>query len=273
MSADPSRRAVLLGGAGLALAACSSEQERASSGAGSLVDGAFVSVAMDGGSVGWSIGYPAGHRPGARLPVVVSLHGRGASHRTTFTTLGLGGVLDRLVAGGVGPFALASVDGGDHGYWHRRADGTDPGAMVVDEFVPMLRDRGLDTDRLGLYGWSMGGYGALLLAGRRRLPVRALAVASPALFAAAGSTPPGAFDSAADFARHDVYGRPDLLDGVALRVDCGRSDPFYSATRDFVDRLPQRPAGRFGPGEHTAAYWRRVAPAELAFLGRHLGTH
>jgi hypothetical protein len=83
----------------------------------------------------------------------------------------------------------------------------------------------------------------------------------------------GGLDSAADFARHDVYGRPDLLDGVALRVDCGRSDPFYSATRDFVGRLPQRPAGRFGPGEHTAAYWRRVAPAELAFLGRHLGTH
>jgi S-formylglutathione hydrolase FrmB len=203
---------------------------------------------------------------------VLSLHGRGASHRTTFTTLGLGQVLETLVDDGVPPFALASVDGGDHGYWHPRADGTDAGAMVAEEFVPMLDERGLDTGRLGLYGWSMGGYGALLLAGRDRVPARAVAVASPALFTSAAQTPAGPFDSAEDFSRNDVHGHPEWLDGVSLRVDCGRSDPFYVATRNFVDGLQSRPAGGFVRGSHDAAYWRRVAPAELRFLGRRLAT-
>jgi S-formylglutathione hydrolase FrmB len=116
----------------------------------------------------------------------------------------------------------------------------------------------------------MGGYGALLLAGRHRLPVRALAVASPALFTSAGATPQGAFDSAADFADNDVHAHPGWLDGIPLRVDCGRSDPFHSATRHFVEQLAQAPAGGFGPGAHTPAYWRSVAPAELRFLGRRL---
>jgi hypothetical protein len=102
--------------------------------------------------------------------------------------------------------------------------------------------------------------------------VRAVAVASPALFSAAGNTPPGAFDDAEDFLRNDVYGYPELLDDVPLRIDCGRSDPFYVATRDFVGRLTAPPAGGFGAGAHDADYWRSVAPAELRFLGRRLST-
>jgi enterochelin esterase-like enzyme len=235
-----------------------------------MVDSGFRSRAMNGAEVGWALRYPPGHAPGDPLPLVVSLHARGASHRTAFTALGMGEALDRLVRAGAAPFALATVDGGDHGYWHAREDGTDAGSMVVDEFVPMLASRGLDTTRLALHGWSMGGYGALLLAGRRRLAVRAVAVASPALFTEAGHTPPGAFDGAADYRRNDVYGRPDLLDGVPLRVDCGRSDPFYVASRDFVARIRPAPVTTFGRGGHDAAYWRSVAPAELAFLGRHL---
>jgi pimeloyl-ACP methyl ester carboxylesterase len=230
----------------------------------------MASAAMNGVEVGWTIAYPPGHRPGDRLPVVVTLHGRGASHTTAFSVLHLDRVLADVVAGGVRSFAVASVDGGDHGYWHPRADGTDPGAMVVDEFVPLLRHRGLDTGRLGLHGWSMGGYGALLLAGRDRVPVRALAVASPALFVSAGSTPAGAFDSAEDFESNDVLAHPEWLDGVPLRVDCGRGDPFYATSRSFTSRLRQPPAGGFSAGAHTPAYWRSVAPAELRFLGRRL---
>jgi dienelactone hydrolase len=143
--------------------------------------------------------------------------------------------------------------------------------MVVDEFVPLLRHRGLDTGRLGLHGWSMGGYGALLLAGKDHLPVRAVAVSSPALFTSAGATAAGAFDDAADFTAHDVLAHPEWLDAVpAIRIDCGESDPFHDATRSFVGRLARRPAGGFGPGRHDATYWRRVAPAQLRFLGRRL---
>jgi S-formylglutathione hydrolase FrmB len=263
MSPSPTRRALLLGTVGVLTATACGEQSAA---AARTVSGSFRSTHLPD-RVGWTIGYPSGHGPGDKLPVVVSLHARSASHRTTFTTLGLGGVLDDLVDDGVPPFALASVDGGDHSYWHPRADGTDAGAMVILEFLPLLRERGLDTGRLGLYGWSMGGYGALLLAGRDRVPVSALAVSSPALFTSARSTPQGAFDSAEDFAGNDVYGHPDWLDGIPLRVDCGRSDPFYVATRHFVDGLHEHPAGGFGRGGHDAAYWRKVAPGQLAFLG------
>ncbi|MBV9098912.1 MAG: esterase, partial [Frankiaceae bacterium] len=70
----------------------------------------------------------------------------------------------------------------NHTYWHRRSDGDDPQLMLLTEFIPLLASRGLRTDRLGLAGWSMGGYGALLLA-ERIGPSRCAAVAvdSPAL--------------------------------------------------------------------------------------------
>jgi enterochelin esterase-like enzyme len=270
MTHDPSRRAVLLGGSGALLAACAPSRARSGSSPGRREDGSLVSASMNGAQVGWTIAYPPGRHPGDRLPVVVTLHGRGATHATAFSTLHLDRVLAEVVDDGVPPFAVASVDGGDHGYWHRRADGTDAGAMVAHEFVPLLQSHGLDVGRLGLHGWSMGGLGALLIAGRDRLPVRAVAVASPALFLSAGATPAGAFDSAADFASHDVLDHPEWLDGVPLRVDCGQSDPFYAATRTYVGRLAHRPASSFGPGRHDAAYWRKVAPAELRFLGSRL---
>ena len=38
--------------------------------------------------------------------------------------------------------------------------------MVLDELIPMLGSQGLDTSRVAFLGWSMGGYGALLLGGR-----------------------------------------------------------------------------------------------------------
>jgi enterochelin esterase-like enzyme len=270
MTHDPSRRAVLLGGSGALLAACSPGRAGRSAPSGRREDGSLTSAAMNGARVGWTIAYPPGHHPGDRLPVVVTLHGRGATHATAFSTLHLDRVLDEVVAGGVPPFAVASVDGGDHGYWHRRADGTDAGAMVALVVVPLLQSHGLDITRLGLHGWSMGGLGALLIAGRARLPVRAVAVASPALFLSAGATPAGAFDSAADFASHDVLNHPEWLDEVPLRVDCGQSDPFYAATRTYLGRLAHRPATSFGPGRHDAAYWRKVAPSELRFVGSKL---
>ncbi len=46
--------------------------------------------------------------------------------------------------------------------------------MVLDEFVPLLGGRGLKIHRIGLMGFSMGGYGALRLGGilgRWRCPV------------------------------------------------------------------------------------------------------
>lgn len=260
------RRTVLLAGGALALAGCGVDLP----GGSPKASGSFRSAAMAGREVGWAIAYPKGHEVGANLPVVVSLHGRGGNHGSSFGSQNLDGILDDVVKAGASPFAIAAVDGGDHGYWHRRTDGTDAGAMVREDFLPLLARRGLDVNRLGLYGWSMGGYGAMLLAGKENLPVRGVAVSSPALFPSAGTTPAGAYDSREDYAAHDVYGHPEWLDGVALRVDCGTSDPFYPPTRTFVGELAQHPAGGFTAGGHNAEYWRRVAPDQLRFLAEKL---
>ena len=49
-------------------------------------------------------------------------------------------------------------------------------------------------------------------------------------------------------------------------------DPFVDAARDFAAGLSPAPAGSFGIGGHDGRYWRRVAPAQLSFLGRALVT-
>ena len=136
------------------------------------------------------------------MPVVVVLHARGADHRTAFDTLGM----DRFLRAAGYRFALASVDGGDHTYRHHRADGTDAGAMVTEEFLPLLAAHGLDTRRIGFFGWSMGGFGALWLSGVLGAGrVAAAAALSPALWHRAADTAPARSTISADFAAHDVF--------------------------------------------------------------------
>jgi enterochelin esterase-like enzyme len=239
---------------------------------GRVVSGSFSSAARGGRTTGWSVAYPPGAATDARLAVTLVLHGRGSDHRDAFGSLALDRYLAAAVHDGVPPFALASVDGGDHSYWHRRADGDDPQAMILDEFLPLLADRGLVTRRVGLFGWSMGGYGALLLA--EQMPATraaAVAVDSPALWRQPGDSAPGAFDDATDFRRNDVFAGRKQLRGTPVRVAIGTSDPFYAATRAFVAGLPQRPQTYFGVGGHTVAFWRHSAPAQLRFLGTHIG--
>ncbi|AMM22158.1 hypothetical protein AX769_01230 [Frondihabitans sp. PAMC 28766] len=238
---------------------------------GPLVSGTFVSQKRLEKTVGWSIAYPPGHTVGDRLPVVVTLHGFGGSHASAFDSrFRLDRFLAAAVRSGAAPFAIASIDGGNT-YWHRRTSGEDAGAMVTDEFVPLLASKGLDTRRIGLHGWSMGAYGALLLAGQMGAGrVAAVASESVAIWHTADRATASAFDSPADFATHTLYGRQHLLDGIAVRVDCGTGDGFFPNDRDYVAGFTARPAGGFEPGAHDSAYWRRMAPAQLAFLAAHL---
>ncbi|OII14604.1 alpha/beta hydrolase family protein [Curtobacterium sp. MCBA15_008] len=230
--------------------------------------GSFVSTARAGRTVGWTVAAPHTDAP---LPIAVALHGYGSGHGDFFGThLGYDRFLAAHVAAGGAPFAIAAVDGGNR-YWHRRADGDDPATMVVDEFLPLLARRGFDTTRLAFVGNSMGGYGALHLGGvLGSAHVRAVSAISPALWTSAGDTARGAFDDAADFRANTVLGRQHALDGVAVRVDCGTGDGFEPAVRTYVDGFTRRPSGGFEPGGHTHAYWRRMAPQQLAFLAHHL---
>jgi enterochelin esterase-like enzyme len=260
-----SRRGVLLGGAVAALAGCSSDGPAA----GTWTQGDFVSRRRAGVRTAWTVLYPPGHDQ-ARLPVLVVLHGRGGDHSDAYRSLHLDEALAKVVRGGTRPFAIASVDGGDHEYWHPRR-GTDPAGMIIDEFLPLLADHGLAVERIGLLGWSMGGYGALYLAtvlGRARC---AVAIAeSPAIWHHSYQRVEGAFDNAQDFDRHAIFGRQARLAGIPLRIDCGASDGFAPVTRDLRASISPRPAGGIEPGGHNSAYWRRLAPAQLAFAARQL---
>lgn len=236
---------------------------------GQTLDGSFVSAARGGRRTGWTIALPPGATGYAeRMPVAVVLHGRGATHASAFSSsyLGLDRFLAAAVSGGATPFAMASVDGGD-AYWHPRASGEDPATMVLEEFLPIVAGEGLDVGRLALLGWSMGGYGAMSLAGRIGSDrVVAATAMSPALWHRFADSAPGAFDDQTDFDRSTVFGRQDELAGIAIRIDCGEEDPFYPATQDYVRDFSTRPAGGFEPGSHDVGYWRRMAPAHVQFI-------
>lgn len=264
MSAMPelSRRALLRLGVGAAAGAAALRLSAPVAAAPTYVYGSFISAARGGLATNWAIARPPGQT--APLRPIVALHGKGQDAAGVMA----GGVeqgLAQAVAAGIPPIAVVAVDGGG-GYWHKRASGEDSGAMVLDELIPMLGDQGLDTSRVAFMGWSMGGYGALLL-GARLGPARTAAITavSPALWTSPGAAAPGAFDSAEDYEANSVWGLP-ALNSIPIRIDCGTSDPFYSTTKQFVAQLATPPAGGFSPGGHDGAYWSSQLPAEVAWM-------
>lgn len=227
-----------------------------------MVTGSFVSAARGGLATNWGIARPPGQSK--LLRPVIALHGKGSSAATVMD----GGVeqgLAQAVGAGLPPFAVVAVDGGGS-YWHKRASGEDSGAMVLNELIPMLGSQGLDTSRVAFLGWSMGGYGALLLGGRLG-PARTAAICavSPGLWLSPGAAAPGAFDGPDDWSANSVFGMPALA-SIPIRVDCGNSDPFYGATKQFVSQLPNPPAGGFSPGGHDPSFWSAQLPAELTWM-------
>jgi pimeloyl-ACP methyl ester carboxylesterase len=242
---------------------------------GIVKTGTFSSAARHR-EVGWSLALPPGVANARGLPVVLVLHGRGGDHTTGFVRLGLHRFLAAHVQSGGRPFALASADGGDV-YWHPRTSGDDPLTMLTAEFTAILRTMGLNTRRVGVLGWSMGGFGALLLARQAHrgslpgLSVAAAAAGSPALFSSYRTSASGAFDGKADFA---AYGRlaaePDV-GTTPLYVACGTDDAFTNETKRYRANVIPRPGGDIANGCHTDGYWRTLAAAQLRFLAAHLG--
>jgi len=131
---------------------------------GPQYSGTFYSAASHT-TVGVAIGYPPGHGPGDRLPLVIALHGFGGNHADA-----LQGITPSQAAalsyGGapLPPVALVTVDGGG-GYWNPHP-GDNPQAMLTGELIPLCQRKGLGAGRkgVGVMGISMGGYGAILLA-------------------------------------------------------------------------------------------------------------
>ena len=210
-----------------------------------MVTGSFVSAARGGISTNWAIARPPGQiKP---LRPVIALHGKGSDAATVMA----GGVeqgLAQAVNAGLPPFAVVAVDGGGS-YWHKRASGEDTGAMVLNELIPMLDKQNLDTSRVAFLGWSMGGYGALLLGGRLG-PARTAAICavSPALWLSSGAAAPGAFDGPDEFAANSVFGMPALasipsawIAATATRSTTRQSNS--SLNCPIRPRAASRPAG------------------------------
>ncbi len=211
---------------------------------------------------GWVILDPPDPEPG--LPVVIALHGAFSDAETWVTRLHL----DRFLADSGERFALAAIDGGPSTYWHPRADGSDTGALVLSGLLPLLETKGYDTSRPGFLGWSMGGYGAMLLATERAeagQPVGPVLAVSPAVWEHLEDAAPGAFDDAADFEEFGLFDRRRQLDDLEVRVDCGRGDPFFHQVTGFVSGMQSEV--NIEAGAHDPDYWTRVLPGELVWLG------
>jgi len=222
--------------------------------------------------VPYAIAWPPGAEPGDPLPVCFALPGRGGGPPMGFASH----VAAAVRRGDSPPYAVVGVDGGIS-YWHERASGEDRLSMLLKEVIPLCAHRhklGGGGRKRAIIGWSMGGYGALLAAETRPDLFAAVAAASPAVWTSYDAMmlgPQDAFDSAADFAAHDVIGHAGRLAGLDLRVDCGTSDPFYGYVTYLQAALPDSGDCRFSAGGHEQSYWSRVAPAEARFIGRALG--
>lgn len=209
-----------------------------------------------------------------KRPLLVFLHGRGGSEETTVEDENFFKGLAKL-----GPRApvVAFPDGGDHGYWHDRAEG-EWGRYVMREVIPTVSRRfGIDPHRIAIGGISMGGFGAYDLALLH--PGRFCAVGghSPALWFEGGETAPGAFDDAADFERNDVVrmvqGDPRAFGGIRVWNDYGTEDPFRVYDEGFVSALRADGAdlsAHSWPGGHEGSYWNKHWAAYLRFYANSL---
>lgn len=211
--------------------------------------------------------------------VLVLLHGVYGSHISWLHHGGAHEVLAHAVADGLTPPLLVVTP--SDGLW---GDGSgyvptphaDHERWIVDEVVTIARevhDIGADVP-LFIAGLSMGGYGALRLAGRHR-----------GLFAgaAAHSTVTRLADLAA-FATvppTDGVDQPDVIDALThgsgllppLRFDCGVDDDLIRANRQLHhELLAAQVPHEFAEhdGGHDWDYWRTRLVDTLRFVARHL---
>jgi S-formylglutathione hydrolase FrmB len=168
---------------------------------------------------------PRGGGRGREL--LVFLHGRSSAPASNARQ----SMFDALHSlGGRAPVVLLAV-GGDHSYWHNRRDGAWGSSVLLEQLPLALARSHADPRRVAIGGISMGGFGALDLA--RLAPRRFCAVGahSAALWFRGADSAAGAFDDAADFARHDVLrlAAARRLYGMPVWIDVGRADPFAAA--------------------------------------------
>lgn len=209
-----------------------------------------VRSAARGREVTFYTAVPEGYGDGRGLPVCLVLHGASAT-AADFPRFGLGRFLTDAVRRGARPFVLAGATG-DRLAWQRSGD-DDPQRMVREEIPQWCDRRGFDTSRIVAWGWSMGGYGALLLAEGYPGFLRAVAAFSPAV--RAGDA---------------VFTGSAALRGTPVGLWCGTSDRLLDDVRLLADRLPEPTrVAAFSEGGHTRRYWNGITGDAFAFLAGH----
>ena len=205
--------------------------------------------AARGRTVDFYTAVPAGHGDGRGLPVLLVLHGASKT-AADFPALGLGRFATDSVRRGNAPVVLAGATGGRLSWRPSGAD--DPQAMVHGEIPAWCAARGFDTGRISVCGWSMGGYGALLLAQTFPGFVRSVAAFSPAVS-------PG----------DAVFTGVQRLRGVPVGLWCGTGDGLLADVQALERALPQPPAaGSYDGGRHNFGYWSRCLPAAFDLVAR-----
>jgi predicted esterase len=190
---------------------------------------------------------PAGRGDGKGLPVCLILHGASAT-AADYDDFGFGRFLTDAVQRGAKPFVLAGATGGVLRWEPSGND--DPRTMVHEELPAWCKERGFDTSRIALWGWSMGGYGVLRLAEVHPGFARAVAAFSPAC-------------SSGDA----VFQNTGKLKGTPIGLWCGLQDGLYGTVTALEKALPApKAAGGYAVGRHTRRYWNRCTPAAFDFL-------
>ncbi len=194
---------------------------------------------------------PAGYGDGNGLPVCLVLHGASATP-ADFAGFGFGKFLTDSVRRGNPPFVLVGADGGKLSWQPTGAD--DPQAMVHTELPAWSKAEGFDTSRLAAWGWSMGGYGALLLAETFPDSLRAVAALSPAI------------------SRDDrIFTGAPMLRSIPVGLWCGKQDGLYDEVHALARACPKKPAiESYADGRHNFGYWSTCIPVVFDFVSHAL---
>jgi enterochelin esterase-like enzyme len=209
-----------------------------------------------------------------RRPLLVLLHELTGSPGSTLTSA-VFAALTRL--GPDAPYIVSPYSPADS-YWHDRAGQSANyktkgawGSYVVSEVIPRaIKLLHADPRRILIAGNSMGGFGALDIARLHLGLFCGVAAHSPSLFRSYSYEPPRSsdesgpdhFDSAADFARHDLFRTAathrNLYGRAQVWIDAGNGDQHVALDQTLAQLLQEHGSHvqfHVWPGEHDAAYW------------------
>lgn len=218
---------------------------------GQALTGSLTTERWPGRDVKWIVATPAGTPKGT----VIVLHGKTDTAQKAHDELGLA---ELAKSSG---WAFAAIDG-DSTYWTNYR-GVDTGAMVVQDFLPLLAKEGLPVDRVALTGYSMGGLGALLLA--EQLGVQKVLAVMPMSAAVWEGGHPGAEGQAQEQVRRDA----GKLAGIPVRIVSGTDDGLTPVNQSLAKLIPHAQT-EWTPGGHDFGYWKPALVKQIAWLDTQL---